>query len=73
MRQTGIIRTIGPTSDPAEIMPALCQAGMNVACISFHGTHGEHGQKMLSFAKLGAFPNLIVHIIPILNAFHRQG
>ncbi len=43
MKKTKIVCTIGPSSDPYEVLKALVNEGMNVARLNFsHGTHPEH-------------------------------
>ncbi|MBQ8740001.1 MAG: pyruvate kinase [Clostridia bacterium] len=47
MRKTKIVCTIGPACEKAEILEAMCKAGMNVARLNFsHGTHDQHLQKI---------------------------
>lgn len=47
MRKTKIICTIGPSSDNAETLSQMFEAGMNVARLNFsHGTHEEHQKKI---------------------------
>lgn len=47
MRKTKIVCTIGPACENAEVLEAMCKAGMNVARLNFsHGTHEQHLQKI---------------------------
>lgn len=47
MRKTKIVCTLGPACEKAEILEAMCKAGMNVARLNFsHGTHEQHLQKI---------------------------
>ncbi len=47
MRKTKIICTIGPASETAETLTAMCLAGLNVARLNFsHGSHAEHKKKI---------------------------
>ena len=47
MRKTKIVCTIGPACENAQILEAMCKAGMNVARLNFsHGTHEQHLQKI---------------------------
>ncbi|PTL80761.1 pyruvate kinase [Vitiosangium sp. GDMCC 1.1324] len=47
MRKAKIICTLGPSSDSAEVIEGLIQAGMNVARLNFsHGTHDEHRRRV---------------------------
>ncbi len=46
-RKTKIIATIGPASDPPEILEAMMRAGMNVARLNLsHGTFAEHEERL---------------------------
>lgn len=46
-RRAKIVCTIGPASDPPEVLTALLEAGMDVARLNFsHGTHEEHLERM---------------------------
>ena len=48
MRRTKIVCTIGPSSESREKVQALLSAGMDVARLNFsHGTHEEHGQRIV--------------------------
>ncbi|HZK52702.1 MAG TPA: pyruvate kinase [Desulfosporosinus sp.] len=48
MRRTKIVCTIGPASESREKVRALLAAGMDVARLNFsHGTHEEHGQRIV--------------------------
>lgn len=58
MRRTKIVCTIGPASESGEKIQDLLAAGMNVARLNFsHGTHEEHGARMVALkeeaAKIG--------------------
>jgi len=46
-RRAKIVCTIGPASDPPEVLGDLIDAGMNVARLNFsHGTHEEHEERL---------------------------
>jgi len=43
MRKTKIVATLGPATDPPEVLRALIDAGLDVARFNFsHGAHDEH-------------------------------
>jgi pyruvate kinase len=45
--RTKIVCTLGPATDPPDVLDAMIQAGMNVARINFsHGTHAEHARRI---------------------------
>jgi pyruvate kinase len=47
MPRTKIVCTIGPASDPPEVMRGLIRAGMDVARINFsHGDHATHARSI---------------------------
>jgi pyruvate kinase len=47
MREAKIIATIGPASDPPDVIAALLDAGMDVARLNFsHGTLDEHAARI---------------------------
>ncbi|HVG97819.1 MAG TPA: pyruvate kinase [Chloroflexota bacterium] len=47
MREAKIIATIGPASDPPDVLAALLDAGMDVARLNFsHGTLDEHAARI---------------------------
>ncbi|MDZ7597789.1 MAG: pyruvate kinase [Desulfobacterales bacterium] len=55
MSKTKIVCTIGPSSESAEVIRRLIQAGMNVARLNFsHGTHDEHLEKIASIRAISA-------------------
>lgn len=48
MRKTKIIATIGPASEPVEMLQALMQAGINVCRLNFsHGDFEEQGRRII--------------------------
>jgi pyruvate kinase len=52
-RKTKIVCTIGPASEPSQVLKSLIRAGMNVARLNFsHGTHEEHLRKIKEIRKL---------------------
>lgn len=55
MRKTKIVCTIGPSSEPPEMLRKLIQAGMNVARLNFsHGDFDEHGGRIDNIRKVSA-------------------
>ena len=55
MRRTKIICTIGPSSQSAEMLEKLAEAGMNMARLNFsHGTHEEQLKKIKLIKQLNA-------------------
>ena len=47
IRKTRIICTLGPATDPPEILAGLLRSGMNAARLNFsHGTHEEHAKRI---------------------------
>ncbi|WP_372715806.1 pyruvate kinase [Immundisolibacter sp.] len=46
-RQTRIVATLGPATDPPQVLMQLLQAGMNVARINFsHGVRADHERRI---------------------------
>lgn len=65
MRRTKIVCTIGPASDPPDILKAIISHGMNVARLNFsHGTHEDHAKRVESVRRaageLGAVVGLML-------------
>ncbi|MCG8402909.1 MAG: pyruvate kinase [Firmicutes bacterium] len=55
MRRTKIVCTIGPASEPVEMLEKMMQAGMNVARLNFsHGTHADHFRHLEAIRKAAA-------------------
>lgn len=55
MRRTKIVCTIGPASESPEKVRELLHAGMDVARLNFsHGTHDEHGRRILTLKEEAA-------------------
>ncbi|MBN1470921.1 MAG: pyruvate kinase [Syntrophaceae bacterium] len=64
MKKTKIVCTIGPASEKPEILEAMIQNGMNVARLNFsHGSHRDHGEKIVLLRKLSAKLNKPVAIL----------
>jgi pyruvate kinase len=52
-RKTKIVCTIGPASEPSQIIEAMIRAGMNVARLNFsHGTQEEHLRKIKTIRQI---------------------
>ena len=46
-RQTRIVATLGPATDPPGVLEGLLRAGMNVARINFsHGERADHERRI---------------------------
>lgn len=55
MKKTKIICTLGPSTDPVEIISAMADAGMDVARLNFsHGTYEDHAGKIDMINKVRA-------------------
>jgi len=53
MRKTKIVATLGPATDPPEVLRAMVEAGLDVARINFsHGVHKEHKARAEQLRKL---------------------
>lgn len=53
MRKTKIVCTLGPVSEPKDMMRKLIKAGLNVARFNFsHGDHEEHGKRLKTVREL---------------------
>ncbi len=47
MRKTKIVCTLGPATDPPEVLREMMRSGMNVARFNFsHGSHAEHKARL---------------------------
>jgi len=47
MRKTKIVCTLGPATDPPDVLRAMIDAGLDVARINFsHGLHEEHKDRV---------------------------
>lgn len=64
MRKTKIVCTIGPASEPPEMLTKLIQAGMNVARLNFsHGDFEEHGSRIINIRKVSKELNKTVALL----------
>ncbi|WP_010272068.1 pyruvate kinase [Paenibacillus senegalensis] len=64
MRKTKIVCTIGPASEPPEMLRKLIQAGMNVARLNFsHGDFEEHGSRINNIRKVSKELNKTVALL----------
>lgn len=64
MRKTKIVCTIGPSSEPPEMLRKLVEAGMNVARLNFsHGDFEEHGGRITNIRKVSQELNRTVAIL----------
>jgi len=53
MRKTKIVSTLGPATDPPDVLRAMLAAGLNVARFNFsHGTHEEHKARLNQFREI---------------------
>jgi pyruvate kinase len=47
LRRTKIVATLGPATNPPEVLRQLVRAGLDVARLNFsHGTHAEHAERI---------------------------
>ena len=52
-RKTKIVCTIGPKSEPKEMMTKLVDAGMNIIRLNFsHGDFEEHGNRIKTLREI---------------------
>ncbi len=64
-RRTKIVATIGPASDPPDVLEALVQAGMDVARLNFsHGSHQEHTDRL---ARIRAASDRVGRTVAVLQ------
>ena len=67
-RNAKIVCTIGPSSNTAETITKLINAGMNVARLNFsHGTHDDHKKNIETILKVSAALNKHVGILQDLQ------
>ena len=53
MKKTKIVCTIGPKSEPKEVLTKLLKAGMNVMRLNFsHGSYEEHGGRITTLREI---------------------
>ncbi|MFH2048754.1 MAG: pyruvate kinase [bacterium] len=70
MSKTGIICTIGPSSDKNSTLEEMIKAGMNVARLNFsHGTHKEHQMRIDTLKKLNNKSDHKIKILQDLEGF----
>ncbi|MCA9667607.1 MAG: pyruvate kinase [Myxococcales bacterium] len=68
MRRTKIVCTLGPTSNDAETIGALIEAGMNVVRLNFsHGDHESHRARFALVRKVAAEHNVPIPILQDLQ------
>ncbi len=67
-RRTKIVCTLGPSSESAEKIEGLIDAGMNVARLNFsHGSHDEHAARMKLIREIAARKDTPVAILQDLS------
>ncbi|PKK82961.1 MAG: pyruvate kinase [candidate division Zixibacteria bacterium HGW-Zixibacteria-1] len=70
MAMTGIICTIGPSSDKDNMLGEMIEAGMNVARLNFsHGNHGDHQKRIDALGRLNRESAGNVRIMQDLEGF----
>ena len=53
MKKTKMVCTIGPKSEPREVMEELLNSGMNAMRMNFsHGDHAEQGARIVTIKKI---------------------
>lgn len=63
-RKTKIICTIGPASEPAQMIKKLALAGMNIARLNFsHGTHKQHAANIETIRRVSSQLDLPMAIL----------
>ena len=64
MKKTKIICTLGPSTNSAEILSAMADAGMNVARLNLsHGTHKDHEEKINMINKVRSDKHIPIAIL----------
>ncbi|HET7215455.1 MAG TPA: pyruvate kinase [Terriglobia bacterium] len=67
-RRARIVCTLGPATDPPEVLNSLLNAGMDVARFNFsHGSHSEHGRRLKRLREAAAHCGKAVAIMQDLQ------
>jgi pyruvate kinase len=64
VRRTKIVCTIGPASEPTQVLESLILAGMNLARLNFsHGSHQDQARRIRTIREVSAKLNIPVAIL----------
>lgn len=64
MKMTKMVCTIGPKSEPREVMEKLIDNGMNVMRLNFsHGDYEEHGARIKTARAIAAETGKLIAIL----------
>ena len=67
-RRTRIVATLGPATDPPEILDQLIRSGLDVARLNFsHGTHKEHADRIARVRAVARQAGRVVGILQDLQ------